>query len=54
MAQDVEYEIGGRMKRVLKAFEFWADESHDLRRASDVLLELVKETVQMMTPRQDS
>ncbi len=54
MAQDTEYEIGGRMKRVLRAFEFWADESPDLRRASQVLRELVKETVQMMTPRRTS
>lgn len=43
------FEIGGKFKMVFRAFEFWADESPDLRRASRVLRELVKETVEMTT-----
>jgi hypothetical protein len=45
------FEIGGKFKMVFRAFEFWADESPDLRRASRVLPELVKETVEMITRR---
>jgi hypothetical protein len=43
------FEIGGKFKMVLRAFEFWADESPDLRRAARVLRELVRETVEMVT-----
>ena len=45
------FEIGGKFKMVLRAFEFWADESPDLRRAARVLRELVKETLEMVTRR---
>lgn len=44
-------EIGGKFKMVFRAFEFWADESPDLRRASRALGELVKDTVEMVTRR---
>lgn len=47
------FEIGGMFKIVLRAFEFWADESPDLRRAARVLRELIRETVEMVT-RQNS
>jgi hypothetical protein len=46
-----EFEIGGKFKMVFKAFEFWADESPDLRRAARVLRDLVRETVEMVTRR---
>ena len=42
------FEVGGRFKRVFAAFQFWGDESPDMQRTSDALLELVKETVEMM------
>ena len=45
------FEIGGKFKMVFRAFEFWEDESPDLRRAARVLRELVKETVEMVTKR---
>jgi hypothetical protein len=37
------FEIGGKFKTVLRAFEFWADKSPDLRRAARVLRELIWE-----------
>ena len=45
----VQFEVGGRFRLVFQAFEFWADESPDLRTASQVLQELVKETIEMVT-----
>lgn len=41
-------EMGGRMKKVLKAFEFWEAEAPDLKRAGQVLREVVRETVEMV------
>lgn len=40
-----------KFKMAFRAFEFWVDESPDLRRASRVLRELVKETVETITRR---